>query len=194
VHRARRHAPVTAPPSFLAGLGQMLVQGGDPDANLRRAETMIADAAASGCRLVVLPECLDLGWGDPTALDRAAPIPGEFSDRIAAAARAGEIHVVAGLVERDGDRLRNTAVLYGSDAAILGRHRKVNELAVGRALYDVGASVSVVRTELATSVSNVGPSPAARGRDGSPSASRSPSDRAVRPAQSDPTAQMPWRS
>ena len=34
-------------------MGQMLVEGGDADGNLRRAGAMIARAAAQGCRIVV---------------------------------------------------------------------------------------------------------------------------------------------
>ena len=39
---------------YRVGLAQILVEGGRPDDNLDRAE-------AEGCRLVVLPECMDLG-------------------------------------------------------------------------------------------------------------------------------------
>ena len=49
--------------SFLAGMGQILVEPGCPQANLNRAVDVIRQAASQGCRLVVLPECLDLGWG-----------------------------------------------------------------------------------------------------------------------------------
>ena len=49
------------------GMAQILVEGPQPDANLARAEEFIRDAASQGCRLVVLPECMDLGWTDPSA-------------------------------------------------------------------------------------------------------------------------------
>jgi len=53
-------------------MGQMLVEGGRPDANLARAEQMIVDAAHAGRDIVVLPECLDFGWGDPSARELAS--------------------------------------------------------------------------------------------------------------------------
>ena len=62
--------------SYRVGMAQVLVEGGRPDANLDRAVGVVAEAAGRGCRLVVLPECLDLGWADPSARDLARPIPG----------------------------------------------------------------------------------------------------------------------
>ncbi|MBN1475702.1 hypothetical protein JXA47_03015 [Candidatus Sumerlaeota bacterium] len=45
--------------SFRLAMGQMHVEGGDPDRNLRRAGEMIRGAAAQDCDLIVLPECLE---------------------------------------------------------------------------------------------------------------------------------------
>ena len=47
---------------FRLGMGQILVEGGEASANLKRAWSMIGRAADAVCRAVVLPECLDLGW------------------------------------------------------------------------------------------------------------------------------------
>lgn len=46
---------------YRAGMAQILVEGSQPEANLGRAEGAIGRATAEGCRLVILPECLDLG-------------------------------------------------------------------------------------------------------------------------------------
>lgn len=132
------------------GLGQTLVEGGKPAENLDRAVAMVERAAAEGCRLVVLPECLDFGWTDPSARAGAEPIPGAHAARLQAAARAAEIHVCAGLVERDGPRLYNAAILVDPAGAIVLHHRKVNELDIGRELYDLGNTVAVAETELGT--------------------------------------------
>jgi predicted amidohydrolase len=113
---------------YRVGLAQILVEGGRPDANLCRAEGAIGRAAAEGCRLVVLPECLDLGWTDPSARDLARPIPGPHSGRLARAAEQHRIYVAAGLVERAGDRLFNAAVLIDPEGRIRLHHRKINEL------------------------------------------------------------------
>src|SRR5262245_2254507 len=114
--------------SYRACMAQILVEGGRPTANLDRAVDAVRQAAARGCRLVILPECLDLGWTDPSARDLAGPIPGPHFERLAQAAREHKLHVAAGLVERAGDRLYNSAVLIGPGGDLLLHHRKINEL------------------------------------------------------------------
>jgi len=73
-------------PRFLLGMAQMLVEGGEPEANLARAEGMIERAGVEGCAAAVLPEALDLGWTHPSARELAQPIPGPTSNRLADAA------------------------------------------------------------------------------------------------------------
>jgi predicted amidohydrolase len=135
---------------YRAGMAQILVEGGQPDANLTRAEGAIGRAAAEGCRLVILPECLDLGWTDPSGRDLARPIPGPHADRLARAAREQGAFVAAGLVERAGERLYNSAILLGPDGRILLHHRKINELDIALDLYTVGDRLGVAETELGT--------------------------------------------
>jgi predicted amidohydrolase len=134
--------------SFLLGMGQMLVECGEPARNLERAGAMIGTAAAAGCRVVVLPECLDFGWTHPGARDGAQPVPGAHSDALAAAARDGGVYVVAGLVERAGGYLYNSAVLLSPEGEILLKHRKINELDIARDLYSTGTSLAVACTPL----------------------------------------------
>jgi predicted amidohydrolase len=136
--------------SYRIGMAQMLVEGAKPEANLDRAEAAIRAAAERGCRLVVLPECLDLGWTDPCAREMAQPIPGPHSDRLTRAAKQHGIFVVAGLVERAGERIFNAAVLIDPRGEILLVHRKINELDIGHDLYAIGDRLGVVHTELGT--------------------------------------------
>lgn len=132
------------------GMAQILVEGGNPQGNLNRAVDTIQRAAARGCRLVILPECLDLGWTDLSARQLAQPIPGPHSERLAQAAGSHKIHVAAGLVERAGDRLYNAGALFGPGGDLLLHHRKVNELDIALDLYSVGDRLGVVETELGT--------------------------------------------
>jgi predicted amidohydrolase len=132
------------------GMAQILVEGGQPTANLDRAKTFIRNAAAKGCRLVVLPECMDLGWTDPSARRLAQPIPGPHSQQLADSAIQTGMFVVAGLVERAGDRLYNSAVLIDPRGEILLLHRKINELEIAHDLYSTGDRLAVAHTELGT--------------------------------------------
>src|SRR5687768_14212468 len=119
---------VVLTPGYQIGMAQILVEGGRPQANLGRAVDAVGRAASRGCRLVVLPECLDLGWTDPSARDLAQPIPGPHAYLLGEAAHAHQIFVAAGLVERAGDRRFNAAVLFGPAGDLLLHHRKINEL------------------------------------------------------------------
>ena len=142
-------------PRFTLGMAQMLVEGGQIEANLARAAEMIARASAEGCAAVVLPECLDVGWTHPSARELAQPIPGPISDRLARAAAQADIHVAAGITERlrlpDGsERLYNASVLIGPSGELLLRHRKINELSIAHDLYARGDSLAVAETALGT--------------------------------------------
>ena len=135
---------------ILIAMGQMLVEGGKPEANLARAERNIAEAGRRGCRAVVLPECMDLGWMDESARRLAEPIPGPRSERLSGLAREHRIHVAAGLTERAGDRIYNAAVLIDPAGRIVLHHRKINELRFGppHDCYATGDRLAVADTEL----------------------------------------------
>ena len=134
--------------SVRVGMGQMLVQPGEREVNLARASAMVRRAAALGCELVVLPECLDLGWTHESARTQAQPVPGPTAAALAAMAAAHGVLLAAGLVERAGDRLHNSALLLSAQGEVLLHHRKVNELDFARALYSTGSSLAVAQTPL----------------------------------------------
>lgn len=137
------------PTQLKLALAQILVEGGRKAANLQRAERAIADAAGSGAQVVLLPEALNLGWTHPAAETEADAIPGgESCSRLRAAARAHEVYVCAGLVERAGKRIFNSAVLLAPDGQLLLVHRKLNELEIGHRLYAQGDRLGVVPTPL----------------------------------------------
>ncbi len=128
----------------------------DPIRNLERLRRLIRRAAAAAARLVVLPECASgAGYifrdaGD--ARSRAEPVPGPFSDFLAAQARELRLYLVAGLAERDGDRVYNTALLVDPRGGIVGRYRKNLLVSFDRRWFDVwdggDASLPVWETEL----------------------------------------------
>lgn len=129
-------------------MGQMLVVGGRPEENLERARGFIQRAARMSAEIIVLPECLDLGWTHPSARELAQPVPGPHVRVLADAAAQAGIHVAAGVVERDGAMLYNTAVLISPSGEIILKHRKINELSIAFDLYDTGTSLGAVDTPL----------------------------------------------
>ena len=139
------------PPSFTLAICQMAVAAGEPARNCTTATQMIAEASRLGAAVALLPECCDLGWTDPSAHTLAEPVPeGATFRALADAARTHGLYVCAGLAERDGPDVYNTAVLIGPHGELLLRHRKLNELEIGHPFYAQGDRLGVVRTDLAT--------------------------------------------
>jgi predicted amidohydrolase len=104
--------------------------GNDPGANLRTAEAAVRELARRGCGLAVLPELWLCGYRTATlgadARAAAEPIDGPVQRRMAAlAAGTGLVLCAGSFPELDGDRIYNTAVVYGPSGDLLLRHRKV---------------------------------------------------------------------
>ena len=116
--------------------------------NLDRAAGLVREAAANGAQICVLPECGDLGWGNGNAETLAQPIPGPVSHRLSRMAQENRVMLAAGLTEREGDALYNTALLFSDTGALLLKHRKINILTGVEGLYTPGTSLSCVDTPL----------------------------------------------
>ena len=105
---------------------------GDREANLRRVEPMIRQAAAEGAKIVCTTECFLDGYAIadksiPLAVYRALgePIPaGTCYRRLAALAGELKIFLVAGMLEADGDARYNTAVLISPEGKLVGKYHK----------------------------------------------------------------------
>ena len=102
---------------------------GAVEQNVALSSALVRAAAASGSRLVVLPELANTGYmfGSPEeARQLAEPVPGgPSSHRWGVLARELGIVLVAGIAERDGDRLYNSALITGPDGPI-GTYRKAH--------------------------------------------------------------------
>ncbi len=89
---------------------------GEKERNLEACLARLEEAAGAGAQLLVLPECAIPGYmfgSAEEALPFAEEIPGPSTEALEEAAARLSIHVVCGLLEREGDRLRNAAVLVG---------------------------------------------------------------------------------
>jgi predicted amidohydrolase len=104
--------------------------GREPGVNLHAAETAVRELARRGCGLVVLPELWLCGYRTATlaadARAAAEPVDGAIQQRMAAlAAGTGMVLCAGSFPELDGDRIYNTATVYGPAGDLLLRHRKV---------------------------------------------------------------------
>jgi predicted amidohydrolase len=99
--------------------------GKSPEDNCRLYAPLIAKAAQREADLVVLGETLTFYGLGKSMAEAAEPIPGPSTAYFGELAKKHNLHIVAGLVERAGHLLYNTAVLLGPDGSLLGKYRKV---------------------------------------------------------------------
>jgi predicted amidohydrolase len=108
-----------------------MVSGPSVAANLAAAGRLLAQAAAQGCELAVLPEyfCL-LGRADTDKLAaREAPGAGPVQDFLAAAAREHGLWLVGGtlpLAAADDAHVRNTCIAWSPTGEAVARYDKIH--------------------------------------------------------------------
>jgi predicted amidohydrolase len=95
-----------------------------PEARRQAFAPLIADAARQKADFVVLPEVVTFGGGTNYAAV-AEPVPGPSTDYFGRLAREHGLHLVVGLVERDGPLIYNIAALIGPDGSFMGKYRKI---------------------------------------------------------------------
>lgn len=102
---------------------------GEVTSNVAHTIDLIEAAAAKGGRVIVLPELCNTGYmfqSRAEALALAEPVPGGASTNawIDVAKRLG-LYIVAGITEKDGLKLYNSAVIIGPEG-YLGTYRKLH--------------------------------------------------------------------
>ena len=129
----------------------------DLERSLAKAQSLAADAARKGARLVLFPEAFLPGY--PRGLDFGAVI-GSRSDQgredfrrywessvdllgptvtaLGRTAREHHIYLVIGVVERDGGTLYCSVLFFAPDGSFLGKHRKVMPTGSERLVWGFG--------------------------------------------------------
>ena len=123
-------AKKTTTPNPVLGLVQMTCSP-DPDQNLEKAISRIGDAARQGATIVCLQELFRSQYfcqtEDTELFALAEPIPGPTTETLARVARQHGVVLVASLFERRTAGLyHNTAVIFDTDGAVVGKYRKMH--------------------------------------------------------------------
>jgi predicted amidohydrolase len=92
--------------------------------NCRQYEPLIAEAARKKADLVVLGETLTYVNIGKVPAEVAEKIPGPSTAYFGELARKHGLYIVAGLFERDGRVVYNSAALLGPDGLLVGKYRK----------------------------------------------------------------------
>jgi nitrilase len=124
---------------------------------LDKALSLVSDAAAQGAELVVFPEAFLTGY--PKGLDfgarvgmrslegrqafrryfdSAIDVPGPETEALAGAAGRHGMFLVMGAIEREIGTLYCTALFFGPDGQLLGKHRKLMPTAMERLIWGFG--------------------------------------------------------
>jgi predicted amidohydrolase len=109
-------------------VAQMEPKLAEKERNLDACLARLEEAAAAQAELVVLPECAIPGYMFDSldeALGFAEEVPGPATEALERECRRFGMYAVCGLLERDGDLLRNTAVFVGPDG-LVGTYRKTH--------------------------------------------------------------------
>lgn len=120
---------VEAPPPRKVRLATAHLQpreGREPSDKPPQFAPLIAEAARQKADLLVLPETLTYYGTGKKMHECAEPIPGPSTDYFGKLAQQHGLYLVAGLVERDGPTIYNTAALIGPDGSLVGKYRKVS--------------------------------------------------------------------
>lgn len=144
----------------------------DREATVDKVETLTAQAAAGGARLVLFPEAfipayprgLSFGTvvGNRTDAGRrtfaryvanAVDVPGPTTERLGAIARQHGVYLAIGVIERDavsGGTLYCTLLYFAPDGQLLGKHRKLKPTAAERLIWGEGdgSTLPVFATEI----------------------------------------------
>lgn len=101
-------------------------RGSTPEKNLELYARYIREAGQLGLDIVCLPELITVVGTGKRSFEVAEPIPGPASDYLGRAAKEAHVWVVAGLAEKSGEEIYNTAVLLDREGKVAGKYRKVH--------------------------------------------------------------------
>src|SRR5215470_18009505 len=129
----------------------------DRERTLQKVRALTRDAASQGAQLVVFPEAFvsayprGLSFGAVVGnrthegreeyrryWDSAVDVPGPAVDTLAGIAAQSNVHLVIGVVERDGGTLYCTVLFFAPSGHYLGKHRKLMPTASERLIWGFG--------------------------------------------------------
>ena len=131
----------------------------DLEKSVEKAIALTADAAGTGCKLVVFPETFIPGYpaglgfgtvvGSRTQAGRdqfkeywqnSVEVPGVYTDKLAECAKKNTVFLTVGVTERDkvNKTLYCSLLYFGPDGSLLGKHRKIKPTAAERLVWGEG--------------------------------------------------------
>jgi predicted amidohydrolase len=96
------------------------------EANLKAFAALVDKAGAENADIVCLPEGATIVGTQLNYISGSEPVPGPTTKYLGEVARRNNLYIVAGLLEKDGDVVYNTAVLVDRQGNLAGKYRKTS--------------------------------------------------------------------
>jgi hypothetical protein len=146
--RAGLRAAAPLPPRKVKiGTVHLRPRDSTPRRNLQLFCDQVDEAGRLKLDIVCLPEAIMVVGTAKNGPQTAEPIPGPSSQRLAQAARKNRLWLVAGLYERDGAAIYNSAVLLDREGRLAGKYRKIHlpreEWQLGSGNWASGPAVAI---------------------------------------------------
>ena len=109
----------------VAAVNQRPRQTGTAAESVRQFLETLDRAVAGPADLILLPEGITVVGTGKSYAEVAEPVPGPTTERLGEAARRRSSYLVAGIYEREGQAIYNTAVLLDRQGRVAGKYRKV---------------------------------------------------------------------
>lgn len=120
--------------------------GANKTENVARALNLIRDAKSKGAELISLPECFNSPYGKDFFPEYAEEIPGETTNLLSQIAKELKVILIGGTIpERDGDKLYNTATVWGHNGELIAKYRKMHLFDI-----DIPGQIKFVESESLT--------------------------------------------
>lgn len=141
----------------------------DPVATVDKVGDLTRRAAEKGAKLALFPEAFisgyPKGWDFGARVgvrlpegrqdfrryfEGAIEVPGPLTEALGQAAKSAGLHLVIGVMERDGGTLYCTALFFDAQGRLLGKHRKLMPTAMERLIWGFGdgSTMPVIDTEI----------------------------------------------
>ncbi len=149
-----------------AAVVQAASVGGDTAATVAKACDLIAECGRKGAGLAVFPEAFVGGYPKGASFDifiggrtpegraefeaywaQAIDVPGAETAALGKAVKAAGIYLTIGVIERERGTLYCTALMFGPDGDLLGKHRKTMPTAAERLCWGFGDGSTLATVE-----------------------------------------------
>ncbi|MEX2262849.1 MAG: carbon-nitrogen hydrolase family protein [Bryobacteraceae bacterium] len=120
--------PIDAParrPVTVAAINFRPSQGLSAAENVRRFAETVEKTVTGKADIILLPEGITLVGTGKKYADVAETVPGPTTEQLGELARRKRAWIVAGIIEREGAAIYNTAVLIDRAGKVSGKYRKV---------------------------------------------------------------------